>query len=132
MTLLHFPAHRARPQPGQAPYRALAPALRLACAQLREREAAAPARGPLLATWRRSPHSGRLECRWTRAGAAEEPPGRERIDRRHRRDPDDRRPDRRAHRAAHPLRRSEARPDVPSLPATPAGAAARALVAQRL
>ncbi|MEI2432142.1 hypothetical protein RDV84_08025 [Lysobacter yananisis] len=128
MTLLHFPANRLRPQPGKAPYRAIAPLLRLACAQLRERDAA-DARGALVATWRRSPQSGRLECRWTRAGAAEEPPGRERMDRRDRRD---RRSDRRAHRDAHPLRRSEACPDVPSLPAISAGAAARALVAQRL
>ncbi|UZW60887.1 hypothetical protein [Lysobacter enzymogenes] len=131
MTLLHFPANRLRPRPGKAPYRAIAPLLRLACAQLRERDAA-DARGALVATWRRSPQSGRLECRWTRAGAAEEPPGRERMDRRDRRDPSDRRSDRRAHRDAHPLRRSEACPDVPSLPAISAGAAARALVAQRL
>lgn len=126
MTLLHFPANRLRPRPGKTPYRAIAPLLRLACAQLRERAAIADARGALVARWRRSPQSGRLECRWTRAGAAEEPPGRERPDR------SDRRSHRRAHRDAHPLRRSEACPDVASLPALSAGAAARALVAQRL
>lgn len=63
MTLLHFPLHRAR-----RPCRALVPLLRLACAQVRAREAAL-ARGALVAQWRRSPTSGRMECRWVRACA---------------------------------------------------------------
>ncbi|QQP95097.1 hypothetical protein [Lysobacter enzymogenes] len=122
MTLLHFPVHRARPQ-----HRALAPLLRLACAQLRAREAAAADAAPreqLIAQWRRSPATGRLECRWVRAGAADEPPGRKPIDR----------PVPRARPSARPFRSTEARTDVrlPSLSAAAAGAVAPALVAQRL
>ncbi|QWP77374.1 hypothetical protein J5226_02915 [Lysobacter sp. K5869] len=118
MTLLHFPLHRARAQ-----HRGLAPLLRLACAQLRARDAAPPA-GPLIAQWRRSLASGRLECRWVRADAADEPPGRKRDDR----------SAPRALRRARPFRSAEARPDVrlPSLLAAAAGAVAPALVAQRL
>ncbi|MBN7136711.1 hypothetical protein A7A76_18350 [Lysobacter enzymogenes] len=118
MTLLHFPLHRAR-----TAQRGLAPLLRLACAQLRARETAKPD-AALIAQWRRSPTSGRLECRWVRAGAADEPPGRTPIARHALRAP----------RRAPSLRSTEAYADVrvPSVLAAAAGAVAPALVAQRL